>query len=343
MPAAETNPMAALTQGFALFERVPSLLIAVSGGSDSVALTRLLHQWCAHQPHAPRLYAATVDHGLRAEAKGEACFVGQLCQKLDIPHQILTWQGDKPRSGVQAAARQARYGLLQDHALHLGVRHIATAHTADDQAETVLMRLLRGSGLKGLAGMRPHSALKEAVLLRPLLGVQRQSLRAWLQGQQADWVEDPSNEDARYTRARLRQIFPVLEAEGLDKAVLCRLAARCSAAEEALQQVAHQFIAVHVGNDGLSLRLERALLALQPSAVRCAVLQKLIETQGGKGQKGYGVQLIQVETLDARLHEDFDSTGELSRFCMTLGGCLVRGGARYVRISSEKQRKTPVN
>ncbi|HTZ03200.1 MAG TPA: tRNA lysidine(34) synthetase TilS, partial [Xanthobacteraceae bacterium] len=138
---------------FSGLEHLRGLILAVSGGPDSTALLLLAARWAKSNRPAPKLLAVTVDHGLRPEAAGEAVQVKRLARRLGVSHRTLYWRGKKPRSGVQEAARNARYRLLANAAKRTGYAHILTAHTLDDQAETVLFRLARGSGLGGLAGM----------------------------------------------------------------------------------------------------------------------------------------------------------------------------------------------
>jgi len=154
---------------FADLKALPAIVLAVSGGPDSVALMWLMARWRRALSHGPRLLAVTVDHGLRPEAAREARVVKELARALDVEHRTLRWTGDKPRSGVPAAARAARYRLLAKAARGTGARHVLTAHTRDDQAETLLMRLLRGSGIAGLSAMARESERDGVLLARPFL------------------------------------------------------------------------------------------------------------------------------------------------------------------------------
>ena len=161
MPTQEISPISAaeLKTLFSDLDRLPALLLAVSGGPDSTALMVLAARWRDALKVKPELIAVTVDHGLRAEAKREAAAVARLARKLGIAHRTLRWTGAKPKTGLQQAARAARYRLLAGAARKANVAHILTAHTRDDQAETVLIRMSRGSGLAGLAAMTRISAL----------------------------------------------------------------------------------------------------------------------------------------------------------------------------------------
>ncbi|MBE7184738.1 MAG: tRNA lysidine(34) synthetase TilS [Methylobacterium mesophilicum] len=179
-----------------------SLIAAVSGGSDSVALLHCLH--AVSRKRNWRVHVATVDHGLRAESAAEARGVGAVAARLGLPHRVLRWEGEKPMTGIQAAARAARYELLNAYARETGAGFLFTGHTEDDQTETVRMRAERGSG-RGLAGMAPATLLGgEVWLLRPLLETRRADLRSWLRSENIGWTEDPSNNDPRFERVRVR-------------------------------------------------------------------------------------------------------------------------------------------
>ncbi len=190
-----------------------TVLVAVSGGSDSVALLILTQHYLTQRRPESRLLAVTIDHQLRAESAAEAEDVGQLCAALKIEHQILRWEGQKPASGIASAARTARYALLAQAARQAGARIILSGHTADDQVETCLMREKRlhrqgniaGEG-RGLAAMAPQTLLQNSILLcRPLLEIGRESLRDFLRARNISWVDDPSNDNLAYERPRTRQ------------------------------------------------------------------------------------------------------------------------------------------
>lgn len=163
MPTQKMMPVSA-TEAKSLFsdlKNLPALVLAVSGGPDSTALMVLAARWRNALKAPPKLIAVTVDHGLRAQSKGEAAGVGRLARMLGLAHRTLRWTGKKPTTGLQQAARQARYRLLAEAARKVGAAHILTAHTLDDQAETVLIRMSRGSGVTGLAAMQRISPLPE--------------------------------------------------------------------------------------------------------------------------------------------------------------------------------------
>ncbi len=216
------------------FEPQPTVAVAVSGGADSMALLRLMHAWV--QPHGGKAIALTVDHGLRAAAKGEARQVRAWCKTLGIEHHILMWTGDKPTNRVLEIARTARYDLLQNWCRKQHILHLAVAHHADDQLETLLLRFSKGSGVNGLIGMQTTSFLPHVQLLRPLLSFSKQQCVATCAALQQPWLEDPSNHNSDYARPRLRESQTTLAREGLTAHSAQLLAARMALAEEALEK-----------------------------------------------------------------------------------------------------------
>ncbi|WP_371135412.1 tRNA lysidine(34) synthetase TilS [Frigidibacter sp.] len=216
--------------------RIERLGVAVSGGGDSVALLHLLAAWRAEG--GPDLAAVTVDHGLRAEAAVEAEAVAAACAALGVPHAVLRWQDWDRRGNLQDAARRARQRLIAEWAAGQGTHAVALGHTADDQAETVLLRLARGSGVDGLSGMAAERSAEGVLWLRPLLGARRETLRDWLRVRGISWAEDPSNDDPRFDRVKARQALAALAPLGLDAEGLLDTAARMRMAREALAQAA---------------------------------------------------------------------------------------------------------
>src|SRR4030081_585463 len=232
---------------FAHWKAAPALVLAVSGGPDSLALMWLAARWRRALSRGPRLIAVTVDHGLRSEAAREARDVKRLARILDLPHRTVRWTGAKPRTGLPAAARAARYRLLAQAARANSATHILTAHTRDDQAETLLMRMVRGSGIAGLAAMARESEREGVLLARPFLSVSKSQLIATLKKAKIDFADDPTTRDLNFTRTRIRAVLPVLAAEGGGARNLARLAsrlARANAAVEAMVDGAERYLAL---------------------------------------------------------------------------------------------------
>ena len=204
--------------------------VAVSGGPDSLALLLL-----AAEARRGKVEAATVDHALRLESRAEAETVGKVCQRLGVPHSILTAAWDhKPTTAIQERARLMRYRLLAQWALERGLTAILTAHHLDDQAETFLMRLARGGGVKGLAGMRPSSRSPGAgiAVVRPLLGWRHSELETVCAAAGVEPVQDPSNADEQFERVRIRAALA--QANWLDPFAIAESAAHLAEADGAL-------------------------------------------------------------------------------------------------------------
>lgn len=232
MTGQDTAPAEAFRH--ALSGPLPARLgIAVSGGGDSLALLHLAAEWSRDTDIA--VAAVTVDHGLRPEAATEARHVAGICGRLDIPHTILRWQGWDGRGNLQDAARRARQRLIADWAASQDIDTVALGHTADDQAETVLMRLSRGAGVDGLSGMTQRRTAHGVTWLRPLLSVSRQALRDYLIGLGESWIDDPSNEDPAFDRVKARRVLAALAPLGIDTQGLCAVADNLRDARAALE------------------------------------------------------------------------------------------------------------
>lgn len=260
----------------------------------------LAAQWAKETPGAPALFVATVDHGLRPEARAEAESVALSASRLGLPHAILTWDGPKPKSRVQELARAARYRLLAAHAARHGASHLLTGHHAGDQAETILFRLARGSGLGGLAGMRREVPLGPGlVLMRPFLGLAKPELLRVCETAGESFADDPSNHDLAFARVRLRAAQDAARQLGLDPPVLLRLAARLARAEDALEAEAQRRLALAdaVWTSGqFSARLAAWRDAKPEIVIRC--LRHAFEHCDGGARP---VRLDRLESLAARL------------------------------------------
>jgi tRNA(Ile)-lysidine synthase len=273
-----------------------TVLIAVSGGPDSVALMRL----CAAATHATtsrRPFVATVDHGLRQGSRAEAMEVGVWARQCGLAHAILPWEGQKPATGVQERARAARYALLVAYARQIGASVLLTAHTLDDQAETILMRLSRGSGLAGLAGMRPLSERDGIAHARPFLGVPKARLVASCVANRWPFFDDPTNADPKFARARWRKLVPLLAKEGLTAARLAKLAERAGTVEEALDANAAQaFARALIDQGGGKVALDvAALMRCEPREIVLRVFERALDRARGASGSTPQIRLQRVE------------------------------------------------
>ncbi|HYJ52021.1 MAG TPA: tRNA lysidine(34) synthetase TilS [Allosphingosinicella sp.] len=289
--------------------------IAVSGGPDSLALLLL-----AQAAGRGRVHAATVDHGLRAESGGEAAMVAEVCARLGVPHTILEAQMTDA-ANIQAAARARRYALLGEWAEGAGLACILTAHHLDDQAETLMMRLLRGSGLAGLAGIRAVQPSPVPVL-RPLLGWRHAELAAIVEAAGLEPVEDPSNADERFDRARLRR--RLAEAGWIDPVPLARSAAALAEAEEALAWAAQRLWTERVTAEDEGFSLDPAGL---PDELRRRLVLAVLTAIGGSVPRGAEVMRL-IATLEA---------GGTA----TLAGAKCSGGERW-RFVPAPPRRAPL-
>ncbi|MGA7486655.1 MAG: tRNA lysidine(34) synthetase TilS [Xanthobacteraceae bacterium] len=321
-----------------------ALVLAVSGGADSTALMVLAARWRRARRSGPRLLAVTVDHGLRRESAAEASTVKRLARRLGVLHRIVRWQGKKPASGLQRAARLARYRLLAEAAKAAKADVVVTAHTLDDQAETVLIRMSRGSGIAGLSAMPRVSALpvsgaRGIILVRPLLEIPKARLIATLELAKIEFVDDPSNRDPRFTRARLRGLMPALAREGLTTRRLALLAKRLRRAEAAIEA------AVDCAVEALSERpwpergpivLAAGKFACLPAEVALRVLGHAIAQAGDEGP----VELGKLETLYQALATANASGNRPLR--RTLAGALVtlEGNSLVVERAPARRSRT---
>ena len=334
---------------FADFKSAPALVLAVSGGPDSVALMWLAARWQRSLARGPQLVVVTVDHGLRVEAAREAREVKRLAAALGLAHRTLRWRGAKPNTGLPAAAREARYRLLAQAARATGATHVLTAHTRDDQAETLLMRLLRGSGIAGLSAMARVTTRDGIALARPLLDVPKSQLIATLKRARIGFADDPTNRDTAYTRPRLRALLPQLASEGGDVRNLVRLAARlarANAAVEVLTDGAERFLRLRDRGDaphGPAARsFEANAFAAVPEEVRLRLLLRAINTLGHEGPAELGKVEALLAALDQAIAEGPRSSANgRPALRQTLAGALISlaDGRIHVAPAPARRRK----
>ena len=307
--------------------------LAVSGGPDSLALMLLARRWVGTLETPPRLIVYSLDHGLRPEAADEVQMVLRESEKLGLTARGLGWTGDKPETGLQEAARQARYRIIGEAMQADGATLLLTAHHRTDQAETVLMRLAHGSGIEGLKGMNALSQVEGVAVFRPLLDVEPASMALVVAEAGLDPVNDPSNADMAYERVRWRKRLPSLAEDGLDSATLARFATRMADADLALAQMADAAFAELAALDGFGAASlpQAAFHALSPAIGR-RVLARTLNIVGGR-QKPRA--LGQIEKLYDQI-----AMGDLPR-AATLLGAVVRLKGQNMTVSREPGRALP--
>ena len=304
-------------------ENLDRIAIAVSGGSDSLALLHLAVDWGKTRGIGPS--AVTVDHGLRPEAADEAQEVGRICRGLGVDHLILKWQGWDGSGNLQDQARRARYRLIADWAKAQGIGAVALAHTADDQAETFLMRLARGAGVDGLSGMQRRRDAQGIIWLRPLLQVERSQLRNYLTGKGVRWIDDPSNEDGRYERIKARQVLAALAPLDIDAHVLSGVAQNLRDGRDALE-VQTKAAADSVATiDAGDVVFDRAGLMSLPVEI---TRRSLVHAVKWVSSAEYGPRGTALSDALASLTKGTDST---------LHGCHLLAGKTELRVTRELQ------
>lgn len=293
---------------FAPFEAQPTLAVAVSGGRDSMALAVLANDWA--RAHGGSVLALIVDHRLRPGSSAEASTTTARLSALGITAEILAWDGPKPASRLQEAARATRYRLLFDACRHRGILHLLVAHHASDQSETIAMRAARASGPDGLAGIAAVVEHRSARLLRPLLGVPRERLTATVTERGVAWVDDPSNEDRRFERVRIRQDAGA-PGEGVEQSPGYRAAREREVAEVALE-------ALEITSDGVAL--DQLVVSGIGKDIARRLLGRVIQSVG---RLGYPPRRERLERAAARLSQGSarGKSGKSQDF--TLSGCRL--------------------
>lgn len=256
-----------------------TIAVGVSGGADSLCLALLLKKWADKKKC--RVVAITVDHNLRPNSKAEAHEVGRILAAHNIEHHILTWTGKKPTTRIEEKAREARYALLQEFCGTHGITSLYLAHHGEDQAETFLARLARGSGIDGLSAMKPVSVRGKLTLLRPLLEHSKQDISDTLISLNQKWIEDPMNQDTAFERVRWRQSLPALWKMGLSCIGIRTATKRLERARGALEFYTERFIQseVYVDNRGFA-RVNTAAFWELPTDIQIRVLGRLLTLIG---------------------------------------------------------------
>lgn len=314
------------------------IAVAVSGGCDSLSLTLLLKEWCCTKNI--ELFALSVDHGLRAESKHEAAQVGTWLKHHGIDHHILTWVGHKPDTNIQDEARKARYSLMGQWCADHEVNHLFLAHHKNDQAETFLLRLFRGSGVDGLSAMEKvanfpaeSGLVNYPKLYRPLLNIAKDRLEAYLLGKDQPWVEDPSNENRKFTRIQIRELLDGTDIDGLNADRLSATADRMRRVRSFLEDQTSAAESINVIYNELGYAsLNCDFHQLLHDEISLRLLSNILKKVGGNP---YPPRHHKLEQLLENLKQD-DFTGQ------TLAGVMIFGSSKNSIIFSREINKIPI-
>jgi tRNA(Ile)-lysidine synthase len=315
--------------------------VAVSGGGDSIALMHLLARWAKRAKREAPI-VVTVDHGLKPQSAMEARKVSRWAKEAGLKTSMLAWKGAKPKSNIEAEARDARYRLMGEWLRKKKLAALYVAHSLDDQAETFLIRLIRGSGLDGLSAMQPVSPYPAAGfggvrLVRPLLEIERAALRSHLAERQAGWLEDPMNDDDRFARVRIRKAWAALEKLGLSRRRLVDAANHLSRAREALDAVTLAVLSRTCKPVEGGLHVDRGALAAAPREVALRALAQMLMVVGAQA---YRPRFESLERLLDRIAEDGLGGGATLHGCQLTPARRGQGafGAGTLVISAEKPK-----
>lgn len=354
MPATATVPSSAAASGLdglfaAAMQKAGApwpAAIGVSGGSDSLALMLLAAAWAKSQGlDAPVVFC--VDHGLRREAKIEARQVKAWAKAAGLKTHILSEKDPLPAADVEAEARKLRYRLMGSKARQLGLAAIYVAHTEDDQAETFLLRLARGSGVDGLSGMGliasyPAPDYPQLRLVRPLLTATRQCLRRYLNDLGHGWIDDPMNGDDRFARVRVRQALPALAALGLTPKRLAETSAHLRRARQALEAASGAVAARACLPHPHGILVDKNALQSAPSELALRVLAGVLMQVS---ENPYRPRFERLTALFSAISSDRLGAGR------TLHGCQIAPaprpfrpfGAATLLVRREKGRRNPTS
>lgn len=305
------------------------IAVAVSGGADSMALTLLLQKWA--KKNRKNLIALHVDHGLRATSKKEASQVKAWLGNRKIPCQILVWRGVKPKTRIHEKARAARYALFVKALRKYQTPYLFLAHHLDDQAETVAIRWARKSGIDGLSGMQPVVQQDKMVLLRPLLNIKPSQLRTYLKKQKQPWLEDPSNTNPKFTRAKLRQNWQQL---GLSHTWFADLAKELASVRRYYDQQVEAFMAAAVTTQRKQIAIDRAAFHQLDAETAKRLVRQCLQSLS-KDIYPPGKQPL--DKLMIMLHNP------ASRTARTLHGCVIAAARQEIVLTLEKRGRKKVS
>ncbi|MGH6876764.1 MAG: tRNA lysidine(34) synthetase TilS [Rhizomicrobium sp.] len=316
--------------------------IAVSGGGDSIGLLLLLAEW-ARATGQPPPSVLTVNHGLRPAAAQEAAAVAARSRAWGLDAHVLAWRGRKPLSDIEGAAREARYRLMGAWCRANGIGCLYVGHTIDDQAETFLLRLARGSGVDGLAAMTevspfPVSDWEAIRVVRPLLSVSRARVRAFLAGRGETWLEDDMNANPRFARARLRAAWPALEKAGLSVERIAAASRHLARARAALDHDTVQLLLWASLAKGEYVLLDGAQIVAAPEEVGLRALARVLMHVSGQP---FRPRFERLERLLGAIRADALRGGRTLHGCC-IGPAVKRDrsfGAQTLRIGREIGRQ----
>ena len=291
------------------------IAIAVSGGVDSMVLMNLAKE--SDFLNDKNVFILVVDHDLRAESKQEAKFVKNEAKKIGFPTRILKWKGSKPNKRIQEEARNKRYSLLINFCRENNINNLYLAHHLDDQIETFLFRMFRGSGLQGLTSFSSSYERNGLTLIRPLIDTPKSELISYARRKKINWVEDPSNENQKYDRVKLRKVLPLIYKEGFDKKVFLKSVKKLRLANQALDQITKEFVLQYVIiNKNISVFIKKELFLTAPEDVQLRVLQNTIRIFSG--ERYYSPNYLKILNLMNWARNDNDISAK------TLGGTIFR-------------------
>ncbi|WP_188661148.1 tRNA lysidine(34) synthetase TilS [Terasakiella brassicae] len=302
--------------------------VAVSGGADSLALCLLAAIWA--KDTGRHLVALSVDHGLRTASRQECNGLHETLTAKGIEHHILTWVGEKPTSGIQAAAREARYQLMSRWCLENQIEDLMVAHHQDDQAETFLLRLARGSGVDGLGAMKAITQYGEIRLLRPLLDIPKSRLISTLETMGQDWVEDPSNQNEDFDRVKIRKNMALFQDLGLTSERLVQTAHAMQRAGDALQRMTRNWLKqyAHLFEEGYCI-IERTGLDGLEDEIRLRSLARIGMVISGEI---YPPRLERLQRLSMSLKKGSDATLMGCRWIVRKDDILVCREVRHFDV-----------
>lgn len=297
--------------------------VAVSGGSDSIALCILLNRFI--KEYGGQLHCLTINHQLRNDSSSEAIKAGEILKELGINHQIISWEGTKPKANIQEEARLARYNLLAEYCHKHNISYLATGHQKNDQAENFIIRLEHGSGVYGLSGIPKIGEFNKIKIIRPLLSFTKQELQDFLISQNIEWIEDPSNQNEKFTRVKIRNILNQ-HPEWIDK--LATASNNLSKTKDCIEFFLNKSIAELVETHFSYVAIKQGGFNELPQEIRFRMLTKLLQDFSSSLKPARGERL---ENLLAKIERGNEFKAS------TLSGCLISRKNDNIIITLEEK------